>query len=220
MSGHDRVRLLVAYPPELARYELFKSKIERIVGHIEALDVVSLGDSRGFAQRYFGQKVGRSERTDIPLKKKRTLVEDCTHAVIFWDGTSHSDLVYLSMLLRRTYRVVPIETTRVVNRDKGDEFDIYIGRRTPWGNPYAIGQDGTREEVIDKFREYFGRHVLSDPGKQQMLTSLRGKRLGCHCKPMPCHGDIIAEYLNGLDHGFSSSPGPDEEARDVSFDRE
>lgn len=203
----QKVSLLVAYPPELVRYEFYEAKLRRIVGRLRNYSVAALADARGFARRYFGERLERVEPGNIHLKKKRALVESCTHAVIFWDGATHSDLVYLVMLLKRNYRVVPLETTRVVNRDKGEEFDIYIGRRTPWGNPFMVGQDGTRAEVIEKFRGYFHQDVLQDPTKRQMLVSLRGKRLGCHCKPMPCHGDVIAEYLNGLEDGlFPSSP--------------
>ncbi len=33
------------------------------------------------------------------------------------------------------------------------------------------------------------------------VLALKGKTLGCHCKPAACHGDVIAEYLNVLDDG-------------------
>ena len=39
----------------------------------------------------------------------------------------------------------------VVNKYK-EYYDIYIGRGSPYGNPFVIGKDVTREEVIEKFR--------------------------------------------------------------------
>lgn len=60
---------------------------------------------------------------------------------------------------------------------------IYIGRKSKWGNPFIIGRDGTRSQVIEKFR----REVLPDLD----LSELRGKHLVCHCAPLPCHGDVI-----------------------------
>ena len=27
------------------------------------------------------------------------------------------------------------------------------------------------------------------------LLSLDGKRLGCYCKPKPCHGDVLVELV-------------------------
>ena len=37
---------------------------------------------------------------------------------------------------------------------KKEPYDIYIGRPSKWGNPFSIGKDGTREEVIEKYREW------------------------------------------------------------------
>lgn len=81
---------------------------------------------------------------------------------------------------------------------KKEPCDVYIGRPTKWGNPYIIGPDGTREEVIEKFRKYFfGRKDLMDAA----LTELGGKRLGCFCAPDKCHGDVLARFVNGLYSG-------------------
>ena len=43
--------------------------------------------------------------------------------------------------------------TKVVNKYK-HVYDVYIGRGSKWGNPFVIGKDGTREEVINKYEEY------------------------------------------------------------------
>jgi len=85
--------------------------------------------------------------------------------------------------------------TRVMNR-KWQAFDVYIGRGSLFGNPYYIGKDGTRSEVIEKYRAWFKRKVANERGFKDALESLRGKRLGCYCKPLACHGDVIVEYLN------------------------
>jgi len=46
--------------------------------------------------------------------------------------------------------------TRVVNKYHED-YDVYIGRGSKWGNPYVIGKDGNREEVIKQYEEWFTR---------------------------------------------------------------
>lgn len=83
--------------------------------------------------------------------------------------------------------------TKVVHCKK-EKFDIYIGRPSKWGNPFIIGRDGNREEVINLFREYItvgaGKHLLKE------LYELKGKVLGCWCKPSACHGDILVELIN------------------------
>lgn len=82
-----------------------------------------------------------------------------------------------------------------------DDYDIYIGRAGKgqsgyFGNPF---HNGTRSENIDAFRKYFYKRLKSDPEFNRRVRSLKGKRLACFCKPQkPCHGDVIAEYLNGL----------------------
>jgi hypothetical protein len=70
-----------------------------------------------------------------------------------------------------------------------------IDRSTIFGNPFLIEKDGTREEVIAKYRIWFYKK-LEDPKFRQAVKSLRGKTLACWCSPLPCHGDIILEYLN------------------------
>lgn len=76
---------------------------------------------------------------------------------------------------------------------------MYIGRYHPkvgyssiWANPYKIGIDGTREEVLEKYKEYLG----NKPFLLKQIPSLRGKTLGCWCAPKNCHGDILAELAN------------------------
>ena len=76
---------------------------------------------------------------------------------------------------------------------KRNEYDVYIGRPGPFGNPFKIGPDGTREEVVEKYAEW----VLTQPELLAKIRSeLKGKVLGCWCAPKLCHGDIIAELAN------------------------
>lgn len=87
--------------------------------------------------------------------------------------------------------------TTVVHCRRSD-FDVYIGRRnnlfpeSKWHNPFRIGKDGTRAEVIAKYRLY----VLSRPDLMESLHELKDKRLGCWCSPKPCHGDVLADLCD------------------------
>lgn len=88
----------------------------------------------------------------------------------------------------------------VANRHH-ESFDQYVGRGTPYGNPFIEGKDGTREEVVKKFEEM----LLNNPELLQKVRSeLRGKTLGCSCKPQLCHAHVLAWYANGLDGDPSS----------------
>jgi len=72
---------------------------------------------------------------------------------------------------------------------------VYIGRGTIYGNPFRIGPDGTRVEVIAKYKAWF---YANDALRTECRKWLTGKTLVCHCSPLSCHGDVIADYLNGV----------------------
>lgn len=76
---------------------------------------------------------------------------------------------------------------------KKSPFDVYIGRPSKWGNPFVIGKDGTRQEVITKYKMWI--RLRSDL-YEQARTELKGKILGCFCAPLSCHGDVLAEIAN------------------------
>lgn len=83
------------------------------------------------------------------------------------------------------------QRTRVVHLKK-EPFDVLIDRRTRWGNPFVIGNDGDRDEVIAKYRAW----IKTQPDLLAALPELRGKVLGCWCKPDACHGDVLAELAD------------------------
>jgi len=69
---------------------------------------------------------------------------------------------------------------------------VFIGRPSKWGNPFVIGKDGTREEVINKYKQ----RLLSNSTLMLMAkTELAGKDLICFCAPCSCHGDILLVVL-------------------------
>lgn len=81
-------------------------------------------------------------------------------------------------------------TTCIVHCKK-EPYDIYIGRPSKWGNPFQIGKDGTRDEVIEKFKNW----IITQPKLLDDLHEIKGKTLGCWCKPKRCHGDVLVELI-------------------------
>jgi hypothetical protein len=77
---------------------------------------------------------------------------------------------------------------------------VYIGRANPryglpaskWANPFKEKRDGTRDEVIAKYRE----RLLGNAQMMADLHELRGRDLVCWCAPLPCHGDVLLELAN------------------------
>jgi hypothetical protein len=91
---------------------------------------------------------------------------------------------------------------------KCEQFDVYIGRPSKWGNPFVIGRDGTREEVITKYE----RWLKQQPELMQSLSELRGKILGCWCSPQACHGDVLVR--------LASAPQPPDPRRSCDLEME
>ena len=85
---------------------------------------------------------------------------------------------------------------KVVHCKKSD-FDVYVGRPSKWGNPFEIGQDGTRSQVSQKYEDW----IQTQPELMDALPELKGKILGCWCTPKPCHGEILKKLVDNLD-GF------------------
>lgn len=87
----------------------------------------------------------------------------------------------------------------------GDSDVVYIGRPAPraglagskWANPYTVEQFG-REGAIDRYRTYMGLLVGAAQPAKYDLSELRGKTLACWCKPLACHGDVLAEWADQL----------------------
>ena len=90
--------------------------------------------------------------------------------------------------------------TTVVNI-RHSSCDVYIGRgrggsTTLWGNPFPLERGMARGSTLPRFRALMEERLQQNPEFwSKELKTLRGKRLGCFCKPHPCHGDVILEYI-------------------------
>lgn len=89
---------------------------------------------------------------------------------------------------------------KVVNLYRDRNYEVYIGRDGHgqsgyFGNPFS---KGTREENIKMYTAYFKARLKTDPIFKKKIHELKGKVLGCFCKPLACHGDVIVDYLNKL----------------------
>jgi hypothetical protein len=78
---------------------------------------------------------------------------------------------------------------------KKEPFTIYIGRPSVFGNPFVIGRDGTREDVISKY-EIYARQSKEIMSEIERLPE--DAILACWCSPKPCHGDILVKIWKEL----------------------
>lgn len=89
---------------------------------------------------------------------------------------------------------------KLVVHCKKEPYDVYIGRPGPWGNPFSHAPKSiaevkteTREEAIACYEEWLKQNPeMIERAKRE----LKGKVLGCWCKPQACHGDILARIAN------------------------
>lgn len=93
-----------------------------------------------------------------------------------------------------------MSSTKVVNLRK-EKYDVYIGRPSKWGNPYSHLETSTgkfkvatRQEAVDRYREWI--MAPEQATLRAQIKTLKGKALGCYCKPKACHGDILAEMAD------------------------
>lgn len=132
--------------------------------------------------------------------------------IAIWDGKSPGTNHMIQTALARGLRVYVYRPRsaraaeagpRVLNRHHGPmpAGAVYVGRGTPWGNPYKVGPDGSREEVIQKFRAFLAR-------RPDLVASVRrelaGRSLVCSCAPAACHADVLLAVANS--HGNQTVP--------------
>ncbi|MCB2261525.1 MAG: DUF4326 domain-containing protein [Candidatus Thiosymbion ectosymbiont of Robbea hypermnestra] len=196
MSIQQTPTILIAYPRGFSCYEKFERKVSMILSNLSNFHLAFLTDYNEFISRYV---LSDTRAHDSLSQLDEEHIEGITHAIIFSDGESYANLIEKTGKTGIKSRVIDTALTKVVNVDKEERHDVYIGRGSKWGNPYAIGFDGDRDEVIRKFKYDFERDFLRFSRKD--VLEIKGKTLGCHCKPAVCHGDVIADYLNSLDDG-------------------
>ncbi|MEE4230461.1 DUF4326 domain-containing protein [Pseudomonas viridiflava] len=187
----------VVYPAEFLCYRKFERKLRRILGSSE-FRIAYHEDFNGYITK-FCEAYGISAQV---FSTAEQAINESTHAVFFEDRDSYFTMKQQVFDLGIKYRTIVLDLTVVVNKDRGDEYEVYVGRGTIWGNPYQMGVDGDRDEVIRKFKYDFDNGLLKASADfEKNLGIVRGKTIACHCKPAACHGDVIASYLNSIDDG-------------------
>jgi len=82
---------------------------------------------------------------------------------------------------------------------------VYIGRKGHgqdgyFGNPYPLVAEHLRSSCIEAFRTYCRHRIQVNPEYHRRVKALLGKTLVCFCKPKACHGDVLAEECEKLNH--------------------
>ena len=202
-TENNRPQLLIALPHLLCFKKLFADTIESVINTLGDVDITLISDRAGVAKNILETMgIHPNEARILTRLNAQIEVQKYSHVLAFWDGDEPTDIVYFARLYSKHLRIIPVQITKVKNKNHNEEFDVYIGRGTLWGNPFPMEQETDkfkRNVVIEKYKIFFKEEIVSDPKKLKLLLTLKGLRLGCHCSPLPCHGDVIANFLNSYD---------------------
>lgn len=175
----------------------FSDLVDEVVsGHAEGVDAwgEAWAKRHGIPVKLFPAK-WMTEGKIAGFKRNEQMASYADALAVFTGGRGTADMVERALihgLEIHDFRKPPSGACRVVNRKVTEEYDLYIGRGTKWGNPFIEGVDGSRKTVIQRYHAW----LLRQPELLEDLHELRGKVLGCSCKPKPCHGDVLAELVN------------------------
>ena len=97
----------------------------------------------------------------------------------------------------------------IVNRRNGRVAGVYVGRPSVLGNPYVTGHDGSRHDVVDKYRVWLRAQYRQDSAVRRALHTLARHYLTdstltlvCWCAPQACHAEVIRDAVLGIvQHG-------------------
>ena len=149
-------------------------------------------------------KPDRIEPLDDLIAKHKTAIKQDTTGQKHDHGANDCEVIRIGSNEMVPDTTRPLPDTRSAQKGKvvhckREPYDVYIGRgkcpRTGktsiWYNKFHIGKDGTREEVIEKHEAW----IRKQPKLLAQLHTLKGKVLGCWCKPKACHGDTLLRLI-------------------------
>jgi hypothetical protein len=91
-----------------------------------------------------------------------------------------------------------------------------VDRGTKYGNPFVLPDDGTRDHVCDCYEH---NYLPNKPSITSGIDVLKGKVLICHCYPLRCHGDALAEMANGVRNPKKPVAEMDDKAAKIEANR-
>lgn len=159
----------------------------------------------------------KEESSDVLLENEKEEVKD----VVGYDALNEEfgsldviekqvDDKKSSNIHKHTFKSNINNTTTVVNL-KGVDIDewlkdpqnVYIGPHSKlpnhpeseWAVPPSLNK-GSRSVISEMYEEWLLLKMANDHCMFNRIKLLRGKRLGCWCHPLECHGDVIVDILD------------------------
>lgn len=203
------MNILIYYPDLFNAKTKFNRKLDNILQNVDGANILFQSDLNNLISDYFSCK----DNFNL-IQIDDIFKSNISHAIVFYEeNIFFQELNNFIIQNNIASRYIKVKITKVVNIDKETQYKglkstkdyEYIGRGSYWGNPYSMydfsdGEEITREDVIEKFKYDFDFDKFINKDKRKVYD-LAGKTLGCFCKPLACHGDVLADFLNSWDDG-------------------
>lgn len=94
----------------------------------------------------------------------------------------------------------------VRNRKSFNKSGVYVGRPSPFGNPWPVDEKNSREKVVEQYRSWL-HEKMKNPNSIQyrsIMEMAKAERNGevinliCWCAPLACHADVIKECIESI----------------------
>ena len=162
----------------------------------------------------FGKSAGFIRNTEI--------INSADAVLAFWDGTSRGTKdsidkaieIGLEVFIITYGRQRPSKLERPTITHRAKQHDVYIGRPSPYGNPFSTKDESLADyqvvdlqEALDRFEIYM--RLLPEEVLYEWSLALKSKSLGCWCLPRKaCHGTVIADVLEELYPSYAAIVEP------------
>lgn len=101
----------------------------------------------------------------------------------------------------RGRRIVHERTGTELVSSRRFEPTRWIDGDSPFGNPFERTTVPGGDAALGLYEGWFRGQLLEDDGFAAAVDDLYGERLGCHCLPHPCHGEVILAHLAAAHDG-------------------
>lgn len=190
-GGWDRwVEDVAGVPNSTARHyiKLFRATTEQALTLADIAHSGQIGALKGVAEEIRRREEAEPEDDDVPAVvwsadevTRRTLAEQGQCVVANMRESGDAALIAWA---------------------EAHNLFVRIDRKTEWGNPFEMPDDGDRAQVVGKFSKFY---LPYKDGLLSRMSALRGKVLGCWCHPDECHGHLIADVVNREANGEGSA---------------
>jgi len=162
MSIKEVPTILIAYPSAFLCYGKFERKLSNILSNFNQFYIAYMADDNNIINKYLSSDKRVNNAITFSIDEEH--FSSISHAIIFNDGETFNHLIDSVKNQGIKSRLIVDDITKVVNIDKDDKYEVFIGRSSHWGNPHAIDvgaslgeKSNSRAQAIEKYKYDFER---------------------------------------------------------------